>query len=141
MTVDEFVEKSKGTKVDFDKAYGAQCVDLFRQYCADVLGAKKQPAAVVGAKDFYGNYVNDGALQELFEKLPAGAAPESGDVVFWGASAGNKYGHVAIVLGCEGHSLTVLEQDGFRQDGAKVVRRFTDGVLGYMRPKKRETEA
>ena len=37
MKLDEFVMKYVKTKVDFDKVYGAQCVDLFRQYCYDVL--------------------------------------------------------------------------------------------------------
>ena len=32
MTLEEFVNKYIGRKVDFDGAYGAQCVDLFRQY-------------------------------------------------------------------------------------------------------------
>ncbi len=38
MTLDEFVKKYLGKKVDYDGQYGAQCVDLFRQYCKDVLG-------------------------------------------------------------------------------------------------------
>ena len=37
MKLDEFINKYINTKVDFDKAFGAQCVDLFRQYCKDVL--------------------------------------------------------------------------------------------------------
>ncbi|WP_252722587.1 hypothetical protein [Treponema phagedenis] len=37
MSLDEFVKKYLGKKVDYDGHYGAQCVDLFRQYCKDVL--------------------------------------------------------------------------------------------------------
>ena len=36
MKLDEFINKYINTKVDFDGAFGAQCVDLFRQYCKDV---------------------------------------------------------------------------------------------------------
>ena len=57
MTLNEFVLKYRGQKVDFDKAYGAQCVDLFRQYCHDVLYIP-HTGAVQGAKDIWLNYNN-----------------------------------------------------------------------------------
>ena len=33
MKLDEFINKYINTKVDFNNAFGAQCVDLYRQYC------------------------------------------------------------------------------------------------------------
>ena len=59
MTLIEFVNRYLGKKVDFDGHYGAQCVDLFRQYNRDVLG-NERTESVVGAKDL--------VLQ--YEKLP-----------------------------------------------------------------------
>jgi hypothetical protein len=32
----DFIEKYNGVAVDYDKAHGAQCVDLARQYWQDV---------------------------------------------------------------------------------------------------------
>ena len=50
MTLDEFVEKYNGKKIDYDGHYGAQCVDVFRQYCKDVL-AIPHTGGVVGAAE------------------------------------------------------------------------------------------
>ena len=32
MKLSEFIQKNIGCKVDFDGLWGAQCVDIFRQY-------------------------------------------------------------------------------------------------------------
>ena len=37
MELSDFVRKYDGCKVDFDGVYGAQCVDLFRQYAKECL--------------------------------------------------------------------------------------------------------
>lgn len=50
MDLTQFVKNYVGTKVDFDGAYGAQCVDLYRQYCSSVLEIPQTPP-VAGAKD------------------------------------------------------------------------------------------
>ena len=36
MTLTHFVKKYNGKKVYFDGAFGAQCVDLFRQYNKEI---------------------------------------------------------------------------------------------------------
>ena len=50
MTLTQFIKTNQGKKVDFDSKYGAQCVDLYRAYCRDVLDIQQTPA-VAGAKD------------------------------------------------------------------------------------------
>ena len=40
MKYSEFVLKNIGHKIDFDRYYGVQCVDLINQYMTDVLGLK-----------------------------------------------------------------------------------------------------
>lgn len=132
MTLWEFVQKHVKTRVDFDGAYGAQCVDLFRQYCADVLGIG-HTGAVVGAKDLVERYDalpkerdNFALIKDRHNVLP-------GDVAVWGAHEGNPYGHVAVVLEAYGGNLVVFEQDGFRQDGARIAERSKDGIIGYLR--------
>lgn len=57
MNLIAFVNTYCRKKVDFDGAYGAQCVDLFRQYCKDVLGLP-HTGAVEGAKDLWLKYDN-----------------------------------------------------------------------------------
>ncbi|MBD5584168.1 MAG: CHAP domain-containing protein [Clostridia bacterium] len=131
MTIDEFLNKYTGKKVDFDGAFGAQCVDLFRQYCQDVLKIP-HTGAVEGAKDLWLKY--DQLLEPKY--FTREQEPKVGDVAIWGATENNKYGHVAIVVGVLDKTFLVFEQDGFAQDGAKfTIRMHTDYFLGFLRVK------
>ena len=134
MDLIEFTNKYHGKKVDFDGAYGAQCVDLFRQYCKDVLRAG-HTGAVDGAKDLFLNYASLPAECKYFDRI-IGTTPRMGDVCVWGATDKNKYGHVAICLGFDENTglITVFEQDGIKQDGAKIAVRLTHNLLGVLRP-------
>lgn len=98
MTIDEFINKTVKTGVDYDGAYGAQCVDLFRQYAKDVLEIPKHTGAVEGAKDLWLNYQNLQKEMNYFERIRANCNPKQGDVAVWDGTPGNKYGHVAIVI-------------------------------------------
>lgn len=111
--------------------YGCQCVDLFRQYCNDVL-LIGHTGGVEGAKDLWEKYDKLPKEKLYFEKITKGVL--TGDVAIWGATKTNQYGHVAIVIGnMAGKDLLVLEQDGFKQDGAKLNIRTIDNLLGYLR--------
>lgn len=131
MRIDEFITKYMGKKVDFDGAYGAQCVDLFRQYCQDVLELP-HTGRVDGAKDLFEKYSSLSNEVKYFERFTRGVV--TGDVAIWGATEKNPYGHVAIVVGnMPGRDLLVFEQNGFKQDGAKLTIRTIDNLLGYLR--------
>jgi hypothetical protein len=134
MTLENFFDATHGKKVDFDKAYGAQCVDLFRQYNADVFGFP-HTGSVEGAKDLFLKYDALPEEKKRYEKIAykAGATPQSGDVMIWDASATNKYGHVGIALFSGQKLAVVYEQDGFKQDGAKVTVRSFERCLGWLR--------
>ena len=136
MTLEEFVNKYNGKKVDFDGAFGAQCVDLFRQYNKDVWG-NPHTGAVEGAKDLFLNYDKLPVEKKLLDIVPANTNRIIyGDVAVWNATEVNKYGHVAIVVGLLGdESLIVFEQDGFKQDGAKLNVRSRKNLLGFLRKK------
>ena len=136
MDLIEFVNKYHGKKVDFDGAYGTQCVDLFRQYCKDVLRAG-HTGAVEGAKDLYERYAELPAECKYFDRISReNGCPEVGDVVVFGATTTNKYGHVAICIGYDAINDKILcfEQDGIKQDGAKITSRGTRDFLGVLRP-------
>lgn len=135
MKLIEFVNKYIKTKVDFDKAYGAQCVDLFRQYCNDVLQIP-HTGAVEGAKDLFINYYALPKEQKYFDIIANVYDVKVGDVAVWGQTNNNKFGHVAIIVGMIENNFLVFEQDGFKQDGAKLSRRNRNNLLGYLRPKK-----
>lgn len=127
MTLTQFILKYNGKKVDFDGNYGAQCVDLFRRYCADVLQIKKTPG-VDGAKDIIDN---PGSLSVTRDSTLADYS--RGDVLIWGATDKNKYGHVAILVAVYNTKyFIVFEQDGFKQDGAKLAFRSRENLLGCL---------
>jgi len=128
LTIGEFLDKYLGRKIDFDSAYGAQCVDLFRQYCREVLGVS-QPKPVDGARELW---IND---QKDFNKLSKNMA-EPGDTIIWNSNSNNSYGHVAIVLSLlPEDKVLVAEQDGFKQEGTVLKIRSLNGALGVLRPK------
>lgn len=131
MTLEEFVKKYNGKKVDFDGAFGAQCVDLFRQYNKEVWG-NPHTGAVEGARNLYLNYK---IMPEEIKYLARSQKCMVGDAVVYDATENNKYGHVAIVVGILGDSLLLFEQDGFKQDGAKIGIRDKSNILGYLRKK------
>jgi hypothetical protein len=132
MTLQEFIEKYKGKKVDFDGVYGAQCVDLVRQYWKEVWQIQ-QPESVGGAQEFVTRYKEKPILQKYIELAPRGVSPLPGDIVVFGSSSTNKYGHIAIFIDWVRGGMEVFEQDGFKQDGAKTAFWTTDRVIGCLR--------
>ena len=134
MTLAEFAAKYTGQKVDYDKAYGPQCVDLFRQYCADVIGCP-HTGAVEGAKDLWFRF-SETEEKKYFDRFNTWFI-QPGDVAIWDATATNKYGHVAIVLLADNKTkqLLVMEQDGFKKDGTKLAVRGYENLIGVLRRK------
>lgn len=137
MTLSEFVAKYKNRKVDYDLVYGAQCVDLFRQYCHEVLRIP-HTGSVDGAKDLFLNYEYMPLEKKYFDCIPydsENADIRPGDVIVWNETATNRYGHVAIVISTLENAVVVFEQNGFVQDGAKLFTRSLNNVLGVLRLK------
>lgn len=135
MTLEEFVIKYNGKKVDYDGVFGSQCVDMFRQYCVDVLLIAEHTGSCNtsgGAKDLFLDY---NKMPEEKKYFTRGATKRfvQGDVLIWNETLTNKYGHIAIYLGTVGNSYIVFEQDGLKQDGAKINIRGKENLLGYLR--------
>ncbi len=138
MTLEEFVSKYRGRKVDFDGVYGAQCVDLFRFYNLEVLQIN-QPKGVAGAKDFWTNYDADQNLKTNFVKIPNTPefVPKAGDVMIWGSQYG-QWGHVAIVGGkaADIRCFEAFGQNDPLGTACQIKQYNYRGVLGVLRPKK-----
>lgn len=139
MTIDQFITKYEGKKVDWDGAYGGQCVDLFRQYLNDVLNFP-QPRGVVGAADFWTNYDSDPNLKNNFQKIansPTGV-PAKGDVMVWNKKVGGGFGHISIFLEGNVNLFTSLDQNW--PTLSKVTKTVHDyaNVYGWLRPNKPE---
>lgn len=130
MTLTAFIKKHLGNRVDWDKNKSFQCVDLYRFYLDEVLKVQQTPA--LG---------EDGGAKNIFEKHgvlnvtcdSALADYSRGDVLIWGETKTNKYGHVAILVDVYNTKyFIVLEQDGFKQDGVKLAFRSREGLLGCL---------
>ena len=127
ITLTAFIKKYLGKKVDYDKAYGYQCVDLYRQYCEEVLNVPQSPR-IEGAADIF---KNPGKLTAVPESTTADYS--AGDILIWGPTDTNKFGHVAILVSIYNtNNFIVLEQDGFKQDGCKLSLRSRDNLIGYL---------
>lgn len=135
-TISSFINRFDKKKVDFDGAYGAQCVDLFRQWCSS-LGIP-HTGAVEGAKDLALRYESLPVEKKYFSLEKS---PQAGDAAVWGATAGNPFGHVAIVVSVDGDDILVFEQDGFAQDGCRFAARKCGNLVGCLRFKEFEKEA
>lgn len=137
MALDDFVKKWNGKKCDFDGYYGAQCVDLARQYMQEGLGILEHTgtcATTGGAKDMFLDYPKMPIEKKYFDRfINKGMCP--GDILIWDKTETNKMGHVAIYLGKINNSLIVFEQDGYKQDGAKINIRDKINLLGFLRKK------
>lgn len=134
MTFDEFIKNYETKQVDYDNAFGSQCVDLFRQYSKEVLQIGEHTGAVVGAKDLYLNFEKMPLMKKHFGKV---YTPHKGDIVIFNSTSSNKYGHVALVVYASRKTIVVFEQDGFNQSkGAYFNLRTFENVLGFLRGKK-----
>ena len=135
MNIEDFVKKYNGVKVDYDKVFGPQCVDLFRQWAKEGLGIPEHTGSCEttgGAKDLFIDYPKMPIEKKYFERLKKrGNLP--GDILIWDSTETNKYGHVAIYLGEINNDYIVFEQDGFRKDGAKINLRSKTNLLGFLR--------
>ena len=135
MKLDEFINKHIKTKVDFDGAFGAQCVDLFRQYCKDVLNIP-HTGAVEGAKDLILRY-NSLPLEIKYFLLTSYGV--CGDIVVYNSTKINPYGHVAIYISDMGlNEILVFEQNGFTQNGAELNIRGKENIIGYLHPREEQ---
>ena len=128
MSLQDFIDKYKGKKNDFDGVFGSQCVDLYDFYCRDVIGAPIH--YVTGAKDIWENYP-----KTYFNRIPntPTGIPQPGDVMIWGSDYG-QWGHVAIVTEADVNKFKALSQND--PVGRKThIKNYTyDFVLGWLQP-------
>ena len=137
LSVEEFVKKYNGVKVDYDKVFGPQCVDLARQWMDEGLDIPEHTGSCSttgGAKDLFLDYDKMPIEKKYFLRLKnKGNIP--GDILIWDSTDKNAFGHVAIYLGKLNNDFIVFEQDGFKKDGAKINLRGKTHYLGFLRRK------
>jgi hypothetical protein len=134
MTFTEWKSQAVGRHIDVDGAYGAQCVDVYLDYIQKVIGVSNW-GTVSGYGDAAALYPK--ANLQYFTKFDASGIPIQGDVIFYGATATNSAGHVAVVDSADSTGVTCIEQDGFNPSGSCYVkfRKWNGMCIGWLRPK------
>ena len=132
MNFDDFIWKWYDVGCDFDGAYGFQCVDLYRQYCKEVLSVTQSPAISGAAK------IWDTIDTNIFQKIPntPTGVPQKGDIMIWNTKMGGGYGHVGIVRNADVLKFTSFDQNwAVGSPPKKVVHNYTN-TFGWLRKKK-----
>lgn len=137
MTLPEFVNKYDGKFIDYDGYWGAQCVDLARQYIKEVLNFP-QPPPVIGAADLWDNYLAD--YYVAVENTPTGV-PVAGDIVIWNRKLGNGYGHVGIFLSGNVNSFVSFDQNYPLGTPCHKQDHNYSSVAGWLHPKENMSDA
>lgn len=123
-----------GHHIDVDGVYGAQCVDVAESFCKYFWPTQNWPTELGygNAKDLYKN-----SNPIYFQKIPyrAGIKAKQGDLIVYGATPTNAYGHIAVVISANTSTVTVVEQNGFNPTGAAYIatRGYTN-CTGFLRP-------
>ena len=133
MTLEQFVEKYNNKKVDFDGAYGGQCVDLYRQYVKECLNFPQSPS-VVGAKDIWDSYLT--SYFTRYNNSPT-AVPKKGDIIIWGTKLG-EFGHIAIFLDGTVTKFNSFDQNYPVGSACHIQSHTYTGVLGWLRAKEQQ---
>lgn len=143
ISLQKFVSKYDGKSIDYDKNYGAQCVDLFNFYNKEVVGAPWiGTPATNGARDLW--EVEAGTPIDFYRRVPATDQPVAGDVLVYGEPHGRSiehgrqvfYGHVNIYIGDD----KVIEQNGKVSQLTVVRELYKVGLIGILRPLKLNPE-
>ena len=139
MTLSEFIKKYEGKTVDYDKAYGGQCQDLFNQYCVDVWGINNpiQQFPVASAYQNYGYAKNNPNFQAIPNDPTA--VPMAGDVIIWNQGVG-PHGHVGIFVEGDVMNFKAFEQNWNGVQKCRMVNHPYDHVTGWFRLKRNTPE-
>lgn len=132
MNLDEFIQKYKGKKVEYDNVSYYQCVDLVKMYADKVLNLKFR--AFGNAKDYFYNYRTTPMLVNNFSKISNTPTfvPQKGDIVIWN---NGKYGHIAIATG-QGTTkwFNSFDQNYGLNKKCRIVKHDYKNFLGVLRP-------
>ena len=118
-----------------------QCVEYIRRLYAEALSVDTTSWRL-NAVDFFKNSSTIGLLS--FENGRTATPPAPDDIIVFGATARNPYGHVAIVSQISGNVVTCIEQNWSKSGTANLTVSFQNGsyiiqdrgtyhILGWLR--------
>jgi hypothetical protein len=131
MYLSDFIAKYNGRGIDYDGAFGFQCMDLYNAYQKEVLGVS--PRGASRAKNVWWSY-DPNVFTRISNSLTF--VPKKGDVAIWGMEP---YGHIAICTG-DGNWLSFRSFDQNWPAGSvcHIQNHGYFNFLGVLRPKAQE---
>ena len=136
MIMDKWVEKNLGKGIDYDGAYGVQCVDLAKHFIKNVLGI--EPHSIGNAIEYYRKRESSKYLTTNFKWISntPDFVPQKGDLCVFTSKSGN--GHISVATG-EGTTSYFYSYDqnypsGKHEPMTKIKHTYAS-FLGVLRPK------
>lgn len=140
MTFEKWVKQNIGKGIDYDGAYGVQCVDLAKHYIKNVLGIT--PQSIGNAIEYYNKRKTSEYLTKNFKWIDNTAEfiPKKGDLCVFTSKSGN--GHISVATG-EGTTSYFYSYDqnfpkAKHEPMTKIKHSYTS-FLGVLRPKKKKS--
>ena len=124
ISLEQFVAKYKGKRVNVPWGYAGQCVSLVQRYLNECLGYDLHPRG--NAKDWVNTLQNEGIAK------PVGKPAQAGDIIVYGSGYGGGYGHIAVALG----NGKMFDQNNTSHDGGRAGVTNIFGNYTVMRPNK-----
>ena len=108
------VEERNVSRDGYNLGLKYQCVEFVKRYYFEHYN-HKMPDSYGNAKDFFQEGLNDGAVNKQRNLLqftnPSVQKPEEGDLVVYGPSVTNRFGHVSIVSKVNENEIEVIQQN------------------------------
>ena len=135
MTLKDFIKKYENKTVDFDGAYGGQCVDLFNQYIKEVWGIK-EPIKEFPVASAYQLFDKAKAKPNFITQLNGpNDVPKAGDVIIWNQGVG-PHGHVGIYVDGDVMKFNCFEQNWNNIQKCVKNSHSYNNITGWFRLKK-----
>ena len=137
MNFTQFINSRMGKKIDYDGAYGVQCVDFIDDYIVNCLGLRI--GFYGNAKDWWLKRNSSSWLKSNFDFLnPRDVIPKKGDI---GIRTSGTYGHIFIIAGWNSNNQIIIYDQNGTGKHDKVTLRVIDNtsakINGILRPKNR----
>ena len=138
MTFDKWVNDNLGRGIDYDGAYGVQCVDLAKHYIRNVLGIA--PQSIGNAIEYYNKRRTSSYLTKNFDWIDNTPSfiPKKGDLCVFTSKSGN--GHISVATG-EGTTAYFYSYDQnfpkAKHEPMTKIKHTYNSFLGVLRPKNR----
>lgn len=126
MNLAQFFYQHNKRFLDYDGAFGFQCVDVIKAYMDEVLNMLPVKGNAI---DYWRDIPGFARIKNsLF------SYPKPGDIIIWDKTKDNPYGHIAVVNWVRNFDFGCFEQNNPLNSPCHYGEHTYKGVLGWLRP-------